>query len=814
MAVGTIEHATVDLGSGGVAALATELNTLFSGNRVLLHTALKDTSPRSTRLKLSPRVRLLYEVVGASGAAGKAYIAQAFAGNQAAVVSAFAAYSIANPTYLPERIFDFSGSRNGRTELVVLFSDLSANAYGGLAPKDMRLAQAGEEIAAGATGSVSFLDGDGNTVGPSATVRNAHTATAIPNGQTTYVVMDPNSNQLLALPMGCGGGVAGAGVETVSAQGLQIFRLRGTNADGELAISVAQWFEIHPNITVRDASLLIDDSQGSPIYQLCLLYDSNGGCRYGAEIFMTGEDGVSADGESIGFFINNPNALAWRTWSITSALERRGSTTKLFVLWLEKDRAYQARTMRHFAGQAAEDIAALGSGNVKQVSAVATHPSQLEATNLGSAGAWVSQAGGLIVADQLGKFSAVSCCGAAGTDDVETIPANPTGAVCVGVGPPSYPPPGEPSDPADSGGPPVDGGGVGGGGSVTYQKGCLWVEHECQCINDVDVWVATTISCVNNSICGASSIVCDNQNSVSKTLNACYIGFVPPAVVGDPPCAPVCCPDTDPPPSEGDCCLEAIYDCTCEEVSDGPDEPVWTLTSVTCLDNADCDNSLSYTEDDLDGDDVIDHVEYQEEDACSCGETDEDTLLALLPDTYFKTNADGDVVPIIEADCCPSLCCVKLSYICVENSDGESEWEFDSAECVDNDDCSSSGTDPEEAVRTCDDGLSFEVTLRDACDCDDIGTLDQDTAEEAIPDEPQDCDADCVDRDCVYEWESEWDCDTQDWKSPVLVSKECVASGSGTASDWDYDPDRDCYALKTTVVEDCGCVSDTDCPEP
>lgn len=819
MATGTVSMYTSSPAIGAsIDSIVDNLNSFFSSKRIRIFDTIKNVGKASQVEGDTPVIRFMYELIAdepTDSNAGSVYQAKGFGGSVEDVQDAYEAFFSTNDTYKPYKLIDITDIEGGDSEsvrLIVIYSDMDDNPYGGHLPNNIFLVIANESISAGAEGSISYVNSDGDVIEAiTNTATNADDTTAVAENEITYAVMDPNSNKVLILPSCCGGVVSGSAPASLSGQMIEIIQIPNGNVNDQVAAQVNQFFEKNPSVTVTDVSVRFEQRGADYKYQVVILYDSRGGSRYGAAEFLSGAS--TADAQAVDFFNSNRNSTAIQSWIISKRASRFNQNTRLLVLYQEQTRAHLSLGPSWIGGIAAEDIATTDTENAKQMSQVSLSPQQYLLSNIGG-GTIVSQSPVIACTDLDGGIAGVMCCGSSGSDDVAAIPAAPVGAVCDNSGPPDYPViegPGGGDGGGPGGSPPINNPPPGGGNPPPPANGCLIIEHICVCPDDVDTWVLTNVQCVNNALCPVNSNDCDNETSERRIRNACFLGFPVPNPVPDPTCDPICCETPDPP---DDCCVHAIYNCVCEEISDGPDEPVWSLDTIECIDNDECEY-LSYTESDEDGDDIIDKVEYEEQGACECGEDDQDTLLALLPDDHFGANDDGDIEPTIEADCCPELCCLILRYYCVDDY-GESLWEFDSAECVDNDDCSSSGTSPETPIRTCDDNISYEVTLRDACDCDDIGSVTQSDAEEELQDEPQDCDPECVEKDCVYTWESFYDCDANAWMTPEITDRECVDGGTVEETEWDYETDvgRECYATRKTVESDCGCAADSDCPDP
>jgi len=548
------------------------------------------------------------------------------------------------------------------------------------------------------------------------------------------------------------------------AQRIEIIKVPNPSTERNLVGIVNQFFAQNPAITIQDISLLFNEREGRQLYQLIIVYESNGGATYEAAQFESVAGGSSADFLLEQYYLDNDDLHPIRVFDITS--QETSTFTGLqryFVIAVDTKTAYRLHASGlSIPSQAAQDIASGATDLFKQTNGwIPASSDQFDARNAGG-GTWVSQAEGIIALDEGGSGGGISCCGVSGTDDTGAAVAPPTGQVCDGSGPPGSPPPPPP--------PPVG-------------NCCLRYTHECQCLGGVDTWVLLTVSCLNNALCNPFQSTCDGQNASFEQQDACFCGAALPAFVPDPACDPDCCA----PPPLVNCCLNAVFDCDCSS-----DEPEWVQTTLECIANGMCGDGTILLKQDLDGDGNIDHVEYSEQEGCLCGTTDIPTLEALLPAPDF---VNGE--PVDDPDCCTGTCCLELKYYCVEYY-GMSKWEFLESNCILNNDCTSSGTSPEEPVRDCNPSEAT-ITLRDGCDCSDLGSVEPETAEEALPDEPEDCIPTCTDKNCAYRWRSTYSCVLSAWGAPTLLQTTCEVSPSSTP--WAYT--TGCNAERITVGDEC-----------
>jgi hypothetical protein len=592
-------------------------------------------------------------------------------------------------------------------------------------------------------------------------------------------------------------------------QRIQSFVIPTGSTNNVIAGVLNQFFQVNPEITLQDISVRFEERGADYRYQIVVAYESAGGTTYGAIEFIDNPlAGATASQALANWFLNNPYDLL-KTWNITRSKSRFTHPTRILAIYQPRATQYLTLGNVHFPAQAEESVLTATAGQFSQLSNVAVQPDRLEANNLGGL-TWPAQTNGLLVNAATAGHGGLNCCGVAGADDILPLPISPVGAACNAGGPPVF---FDPPDPQDRNNPPDP-------TDPAKNNCCLTYDHVCQCINNVDVWVLTNIRCLPNDQClhGWFYYTCNDLTAHWERKYACRCGAPLPAVVPDPTCPPRCCTPPPPPP---DCCLQAVFDC--EDTFDEATQTCtskWTLTSIACVDNADCAPDATLTEQDLDLDNVIDHVEYEEQGLCECGENDQNTLLQLLPAPDFQAQANNPIrVPSIEAACCPVSCCTHVKYICVEDY-GESVWQFDAAECISNDSdgCEHQGAPgPNETENwVCDpDGEWAEVYLRSGCLCEDQGAITQATGEGVLFSTVEDeCVPDCIYWDCVYTWESEWDCISGVWGDPVLGNTECVADGISQVTAWAYmaGAGNECKATRKTAEEDACTVGGSDCP--
>jgi hypothetical protein len=494
-----------------------------------------------------------------------------------------------------------------------------------------------------------------------------------------------------------------------------------SNTPSNFAGAINQFLRQNPAITINDMAVQSAQKDGQPKYRAIISYTTDGGGLYSAHQFTSNAQ-QTASQQLEAFFFDNPEIDLIKTFIVSLRNSRYANTMSLLALTIDKK--YITRLWSPsitIAGIAAQDIAAGATDQFKQANDFNIDADRLEAVNLGNE--TMTSAGGFtLVRDLSGDTGGTGPAGVSGADDIGTLPPAIETIVC-GEDPPVFP---DPPDPPPQG------------------NCCLSYDHECQCVDGVDTWVLKQVTCQNNVFCEPFLQFCNNNAAHFEQQGACNCQDPLPLIVPDPACNPVCC--TTPPPPD-DCCLRAQFDCSCETSGSGDSISAWSLTSIDCTANGNCTYEEFYYEEDTDGDGDADRITFEEQELCLCGTTDESTLLGLLPEPEFKDGA-----PTRTPECCdetPGTCCLQLSYECFLNSSNLPDWRFLEAECSSNDDCSSSGTVPEEPVTRFATEQTFLVTLRDGCNCDNVGAVTQEDAESVLPGYPDDT----VQPSCDNGWE-------------------------------------------------------------
>lgn len=493
-----------------------------------------------------------------------------------------------------------------------------------------------------------------------------------------------------------------------------------SDTPNNFAGAINQFLRNNPAITINDMAVQAGNKDGQPKYRAVISYNTDGGGLYEAQQF-TSTNTQTASQQLEAYFINNPEMDLVKTFIVSLRNSRYANTMSLLVLVIDKKYVTRLWTPSvTIAGIAAQDIAAGATDQFKQANDFNINADRVEGNNLGNE--TMTSAGGFtLVRDPSGVLGGTGPAGVSGTDDIGTLPPAIDVIVC-GEDPPVVP---DPPDPPPQGG------------------CCLSYDHECQCVDGVDTWVLKQVSCQNNVFCQPFFQFCNNNAAHFEQQGACECGAPLPLVVPNPACDPVCCTTPPPPP---DCCLRAQFDCSCETSGSGDSISAWSLTSIDCTANGNCTYEEFYYEEDTDGDGDADRITFEEQGLCLCGTTDEATLLGLLPAPEFQ---NGE--PTRSPECCdetPGTCCLQLRYECFLNSSNLPDWRFLEAECSSNDDCSSSGTVPEEPVTRFADEQIFLVTLRDGCNCTNIGAVTQEDAEAVLPGYPDDT----VEPACDNDW--------------------------------------------------------------
>jgi hypothetical protein len=467
-----------------------------------------------------------------------------------------------------------------------------------------------------------------------------------------------------------------------------------TQAD-KVADSINQILADLGSISILDISFKTEERQGVFRAQVIISYDSAQGSAYNAIQFTDGD--TTADAQLAAYFIATPSVDLFRSWFISPTQARFTQPARILVLCQDREQQGNVTFPHQMGVQSAQALAAAGTGDAKHLSTVSFHPQQLTVRNLGGQ-VWNAQTRAIAVGDNSGALAGINCCGTAGTPDPGEIPGPITAPTFDAL---------EQFDPIP---------GQVANNPSNVSNCCLRFSHTCQCIGGIDTWVATSIDCVNNGLCQDALIYCDEATAYTEVKNGCRCGEPVPTTVPVPTCTPECCAAPGP---VVDCCLHVIFTLTPAIDPAGNAIDTWEATTVTCVPNAGCTQYQYYDAQDTDSDGVIDLVEYYEKGACACGTTDEDTLLSLLPTTYFSPTYDYSPLPMIT----------------------------------------------------------------------------------------------CARTDCVYTWESEWDCGLSAWGTPALLTNTCVLTGTAVAADWAYDGTlgRECFALRTTVQTNCDCRTDADC---
>jgi hypothetical protein len=300
----------------------------------------------------------------------------------------------------------------------------------------------------------------------------------------------------------------------------------------------------------------------------------------------------------------------------------------------------------------------------------------------------------------------------------------------------------------------------------------------------------------------------DNSGALAG-INCCGTAGTPdPGEIPGPAKAPIFdaldqfdpIPGSDPtnPANQNNCCLRYAHACQCILGVD-----TWVVTSIECVNNGLCQEALIYCDAGVAYTEVID--------GCRCGEP--------VPTTVPE--------PACTPECCaaptpPADCCLHVIFSLTSTigpaGDTVDTWETTTVECVANAGCTYSQY--YDARDTDADGVIdlVEYYEQGGCTC---GTVDEEVLIGLLPSQYFSDTYDyspppiitCARTDCVYTWESEWDCGLSAWGTPVLLTNTCVLSGTAVASDWAYDGTvgRECFALRTTVQTNCDCRTDADC---
>lgn len=537
-----------------------------------------------------------------------------------------------------------------------------------------------------------------------------------------------------------------------------------------LAGALRQFFKNNPSITLLDVSLRIEERAGWWKALVWVSYDTDGSQTYDAVEFIDGTN--STDSQAATFFGAVPSRNPIRVFITTRFSQRLNVGKRLLIIYEDRYAATRAQSTWLVGGEAAELV--VNTGQALQPSGESFGADRLLVTNVGG-GPWPPESEAPVVGTPGGPIVVGPGCESSGANNLGILPVGPSPVVCSGVGPTQDPPP-----------PPPPNGNC-----------CLKAVYTCECPDTVTPqWKLTSAECVSNALCDVFVEECDGGTTYTyERQNACFCGQALPDPLPQPTCDPNCCPA---PPPKPDCCLSAQFDCLCDLTdSSGNPFPYWSLTSIACQTNATCTKDFSYQALDTDADGGLDRVVYQERGGCDCGDigAGASTLLPELKANQPALFGDGDpappepeVAPFATPDCCPDNgCCVQLRYLCQQSSGDTSTWVFLDATCLTNDQCSSSGTTPEEPVRVCGAagvGQVATVTLRDGCDCADLGALSQQEAEAVLPGEPVGCVADCATtgRCCaeiIYECQDLGGASTWVFQSAACLDNEdCTSSGT------------------------------------
>jgi len=206
MAAGNVLVTTVPEGPYTPEQMVTDLNAFFVANdRMRIYSHQVNVAKSDTQDVNSIVVRLLYEVTDAlPSKAGFTYLATSFQGEIDDVVSAYEAFFVS--TLVPKIVMDitaFDSIQSSELRLVVIYIDTNDNPGEGHGPNQLLLARTTGVIAAGATGTIEYLDSSGSVIG-TGTARNVSVATASTTDEVIYAIMDKNSNEVLFLPSCCG----------------------------------------------------------------------------------------------------------------------------------------------------------------------------------------------------------------------------------------------------------------------------------------------------------------------------------------------------------------------------------------------------------------------------------------------------------------------------------------------------------------------------------------------------------------------------------------------------------------------------------
>jgi hypothetical protein len=463
----------------------------------------------------------------------------------------------------------------------------------------------------------------------------------------------------------------------------------------KLADSINQILADLGNISIMDISLKTEERQGVFRAQVIIAYDAAQGSAYTAVQFTSGD--TSADAQLAAYFLATPGVDLVKSWMISPTQSRFTQPVRILALCQDREQQGQSTLPHHLGVQSAQALTAAATGDAKHLSTVSLHPQQFTVRNVGGQ-TWPAQTRTIAVGDPSGALAGINCCGTAGTPDPGVIPG-PATAPIFDVLEQFDPIPGSPTtNPAN------------------VNNCCLRFAHTCQCIGGIDIWVLTSVDCVNNGLCQDALIYCDPTTAYTEVIDGCRCGEPVPTSVPVPNCTPECCAAPAP---VTDCCLHVVFNLATAIGPSGETIDVWQVTTAVCVANAGCAQYEYYDAQDTDADGVIDQVEYYAKGACACGTTDQDTLLNLLPAAYFAPTYDYSPPPMIT----------------------------------------------------------------------------------------------CATTDCAYTWESEWDCGSSTWGTPVLLTTACVLSGAVIPLDWSYDGTlgRECFALRTTVQTNCDCRTNADC---
>ena len=212
MAAGDVQTITTgaDLGAR-VNQIASDFNAVFGAGtaRHRLFDVFRDVGKISERQGNTLIVRFLYEIIDAATPpidGGNRFLMQAFEGAGDDVQTDYETFFSSNPTFIPFRIIDLTDIEAGAVQpvrLVVIYIDTDDNPLGLFAFNQVLIGAPTANVAPLATGTFTIFDEDGATA-TTVTARNMSTADIWDLGETSYLIFDPNTNEIVGLPSCCG----------------------------------------------------------------------------------------------------------------------------------------------------------------------------------------------------------------------------------------------------------------------------------------------------------------------------------------------------------------------------------------------------------------------------------------------------------------------------------------------------------------------------------------------------------------------------------------------------------------------------------